>query len=348
MKKLAIVFMLVFLIGGIFSVAALSDVVIGRNVGAMVASDIHGNVAVKFEVLNNYDTDPALATITNYNKIEFDLGAVLTVGGEYFNTEARFVIGKQGAGGGVFTITNQTNQDIIIALVDAEGDSSYIDLLNVEGSVVATKDYPDTIAPGETSEYHFQLDTSGLMTGEGADVVIDLSSVLEIRLVPLEAEQEIDDDVEIENSFYVITSDDGLKMQENRDGWLIGKYSGSAKNIVIPLFLNGETIKEIGQDSFDDTGLIAVSFSNNSQVTAIQRRAFRSNELTEIELPNSLETIGKWAFRNNNDLTKLVIGADVSVGNEAFHRDNKFREFYENHGKLAGTYLFVDGEWVKE
>lgn len=182
MKKLAIVLTLVFLIGGIFAVAALSEVVIDRDVEATVASDIHDNVAVKFEVLNDYDDNPALATLTDDNKIEFDLGAVLTDVGEHFNTEALFVIGASGEGNGVFTITNQTNQNIVMDLVayDGGGDpiGCDIDLLGDDGEVAT----PDTIAPGETSEYHFQLDTSGLMTGDGADEVIDLSSVLEIRL----------------------------------------------------------------------------------------------------------------------------------------------------------------------
>ncbi len=153
------------------------------------------------------------------------------------------------------------------------------------------------------------------------------------------------------DSFYLIGLNDGLHMQNNRDGLLVGLYSGSAKDIIIPFSLNGETIKEIGQDSFLNSGIVAIAFPNDSEVTAIQRRAFRGNQLTEITLPDSLLLVGNSAFRDNPNLQKIVIGENVTIEDAAFgfdRNDNSFREVYHDHEMSAGTYLYVDGEWIKE
>lgn len=153
------------------------------------------------------------------------------------------------------------------------------------------------------------------------------------------------------DSFYSIGINDGLNLQNNRDGWLVGLYSGAAKDVVIPFSLNGKTIKEIGQDSFLNSGMVAITFSDNSEVRAIQRRAFRGNQLTEITLPDSLLVVGNSAFRDNPNLQKIVIGGNVTIEDVAFgfdRNDNSFRDVYQGHGMSAGTYIYVDGEWVKE
>lgn len=155
----------------------------------------------------------------------------------------------------------------------------------------------------------------------------------------------------LENSNYYITTEDGLHIQHNRDGWLDGKYVGASKKITIPNSLSGKTIKEIGQDTFNGVGLVEVNFTSNSEVSAIQRRAFRNNLLTEITLPNSLQIIGDHAFRDNSDLKKIVIGSNVNIGDAAFgfsRTDNSFKEVYEKNSKSAGTYLFIDGMWIKQ
>lgn len=155
----------------------------------------------------------------------------------------------------------------------------------------------------------------------------------------------------LENSNYYITTADGLYMVANRDGWLEGSYIGSSKKVVIPKSLGGKTIKEIGQDTFNGVKLVEVSFSSNTEVRAIQRRAFRNNQLTQIILPNSLEIIGDHAFRDNLDLKKIVIGSNVNIGDAAFgfsRTDNTFKEVYDKNSKSAGTYLLIDGIWVRQ
>ncbi len=155
-----------------------------------------------------------------------------------------------------------------------------------------------------------------------------------------------------EDSFYVIGSlNDGLYMDTRGNGELLGPYTGSSKDIVIPKTLNNETIKAVWQDSFRGSNLVAVHFPNDSEITVIGRRAFRENQLTEVTLPGSLTMIGDHAFRLNPNLKKVTIGDDVTIGDAAFgfnRDDNTFRDVYESNGKSAGTYVFIDGNWIKQ
>lgn len=148
---------------------------------------------------------------------------------------------------------------------------------------------------------------------------------------------------------------------------LWGPYSGTSKNILIPLALEGHTVKEIWQDAFNNVGLNSLAFDNSSQVVKINNRAFRDNTLTTVTLPDSLKIIGGQSFYNNkltevnfppnleivqknaflyNDIAKVTIGAGVAMETEVFAKDNKFRDAYALGG--AGTYVLTGGVWVKQ
>ncbi len=163
MKKMVIVLAVVLLVGGIFAVAALADIIIDRDVSATVGSDIDANVAVKFNINEDYADVAEMGA----SGIEFNLDGVLHGDGEKFNHHATFQIGAQGAGAGVFTVTNQTDSDITVQMT---GDNGVITLQNADG----THDDPDVLAPGVEVEYHFILVTGGVLG--------DISETLEIRL----------------------------------------------------------------------------------------------------------------------------------------------------------------------
>ncbi|MCC3144927.1 leucine-rich repeat protein [Halanaerobium sp. Z-7514] len=155
-----------------------------------------------------------------------------------------------------------------------------------------------------------------------------------------------------ESLYYAISLNDGLEMQANRDGWLIGSYTGSAKDIFVPNSLDGQVIKHIGNAAFEDKYITSITFPSNSGVTNIGTSAFRLEAVeggfTQIEFPKSLENIDNYAFRNNMDLDRIVIGDNVNIGEDVFHRDNSFRDVYENNDKSAGTYIYEDGNWIKQ
>lgn len=153
-------------------------------------------------------------------------------------------------------------------------------------------------------------------------------------------------------------------------GWwstLITGYSGTAKDIAIPTIVNGIKITGIYQDAFKNLGLTAVTFAADSGLTRIHARAFLNNRLTFIKLPDTITSIDISAFQNNdlteidlpdslqkiegkafydNSITKITIGSNVTIGDKAFADDNKFREAYLANG--AGTYIYLNGIWVKQ
>jgi hypothetical protein len=55
-------------------------------------------------------------------------------------------------------------------------------------------------------------------------------------------------------------------------------------------------------------------------ITKIGRSTFRSSSLTSITIPNSVTSIGDYAFYECDSLTSVTIGNSVSlIGNSAFH-----------------------------
>ena len=97
-------------------------------------------------------------------------------------------------------------------------------------------------------------------------------------------------------------------------------------------------------------------------VTSIAAHAFENNQFTSVTLPNSVTFIGERAFfcksqSNDNKITSITIGTNVSMAEEAFgyanyYVDNDFQIFYNQNGKRAGVYTYVysslqsSGKWV--
>lgn len=71
----------------------------------------------------------------------------------------------------------------------------------------------------------------------------------------------------------------------------------------IPSAIDGITITAIGNDVFSNMSLVSVSFPSSSAVTTIGNNAFRNcTELISIRLPDSLESIGQYAFYGDSQL----------------------------------------------
>lgn len=128
-------------------------------------------------------------------------------------------------------------------------------------------------------------------------------------------------------------------------GVMKGSYSGSWNSIIIPKTINDIVITEIYQDVFNGKNLTSVKFSEDSCITRIHARAFKSNKLTEIIFPDSLKRIDYGAFLDN-DIVKIKIGSNVELEGNVFRNNDKFKDIYILEG--AGTYLFVDDNWIKQ
>jgi prepilin-type N-terminal cleavage/methylation domain-containing protein len=160
---------------------------------------------------------------------------------------------------------------------------------------------------------------------------------------------------------------------------LRGTYEGEAKNIIIPKELNGIIIKQINQKVFEGKGLTSVQFSEDSELNRIHGSAFKGNDLAGIVLPPGLIIIDREAFSNNNlstvvipdtvttindlafswddkaknlgknNITTVTIGPNVTTfGNNVFLGNNSFRDAYQYQQGGAGTYKFINGQWVKQ
>jgi len=89
-------------------------------------------------------------------------------------------------------------------------------------------------------------------------------------------------------------SSDYFEYKVEKKGITIAGYKGKIKDVVIPAKIDGLPVVAIGEF------------------------AFRNNKLTNVVIPDSVETIGDWAFYDNK-LTNIVIPNTVkTIGDLAF------------------------------
>ena len=110
-----------------------------------------------------------------------------------------------------------------------------------------------------------------------------------------------------ERSSYVVISTDGLiiVITGGHIGYLKGDYNNQdSLDIIIPVSLDGQVIKNIWQDVFKNKGIESITFAQASQIIQIHARAFYSNNISSIVLPDTIEKIDLWAYKDNN-LTEI-------------------------------------------
>ena len=139
-------------------------------------------------------------------------------------------------------------------------------------------------------------------------------------------------------------------------------------DVVIPSTIGGVLVEHIGIDAFLEKYLTSViipdsvvsigpcAFRNNlltsvtipDSVTSIDYNAFRNNLLTSVTIGNSVTSIGYEVF-GSNALSSVIIGANVDIHSDPTTMGTNlgFKTVYEGGGKLAGTYNYVSGVWVK-
>jgi len=127
--------------------------------------------------------------------------------------------------------------------------------------------------------------------------------------------------------------------------------SNQLTSVIIP-----DSVTYIGDRAFWSghvyNGPSAYEYENNlssvtigNSVTYIGNYAFTQNKLTSVTIPNSVTYIGNYAFHNNPWEGNVIIGANVTLGDNAFGDDapwhnqgDSFKTAYTNAGKTAGTY----------
>ena len=162
------------------------------------------------------------------------------------------------------------------------------------------------------SEYIWvEVDLSG-------KIVADLSSLSEQELISkLQAgHSELRQVFNGDNPVYTLSNDGTCYSLIN--------VPRSITNFSIPSEYEGKPVKEIQRGAFMlCSNLTSVTFGDNSQLTTIGSEAFYYCEnLTSIEIPSSVTTIGYGAFYRCDKLTSVTFGDNsqlTTIGSEAFY-----------------------------
>ncbi len=139
-------------------------------------------------------------------------------------------------------------------------------------------------------------------------------------------------------------------------------------DVIIPSTIGGVAVEHIGINAFHVNYLTSVTIPDSvttigtcafrlnlltsvtipDSVTSIGDRAFSVNLLTSVTIPDSVTTIGTDAF-SVNLLTSVTIGTDVDIHTDpaTMGTNTGFKTVYDGGGKLAGTYNYTGGVWVK-
>ena len=103
----------------------------------------------------------------------------------------------------------------------------------------------------------------------------------------------------------------------NNGAITITGYTGSGGAVVIPAATNGFPVTSIGFDAFDSATMTSVTIPDS--VTSIGDYAFYGcTSLTSVTIPDSVTSIGGGAFENCTSLTNITVGA----GNPAYSSAN--------------------------
>jgi len=145
---------------------------------------------------------------------------------------------------------------------------------------------------------------------------------------------------------------------ENNKKITITRYTGEAKNVVIPKKINRypvtvledeafsfkkltgvvipDTVKIIGNYTFSGNQLTGINIPNS--VTYIGKNAFMWNQLTSLNIPDSVEFIGDYAFLGSK-LTSLSLPSNAEIELNAF---NVFiYDTYNKNGRQGGKFNIV-------
>ena len=125
------------------------------------------------------------------------------------------------------------------------------------------------------------------------------------------------DVVEIGERAFYIKNIDSLTLGSNIEK--IGAYAFTGNNITEVNF--PDSLKEIGEYAFRDNNLSALSLNH---ITKVGEGSFLNNILSSLNLGDSLEEISSYAFKNNNIKEVNIPDSLNSVGDEIFSDNKRF------------------------
>lgn len=117
---------------------------------------------------------------------------------------------------------------------------------------------------------------------------------------------------------YILTDDDVVIVDGELKHYIPTEHATS--DIIIPNFLDGQTVTKIGECAFVDEELTSVIFPQS--LTHIGASSFLDNKLASVSIPDGVKYVGDTAFKINN-LTSISIPSSVtSMGHGAFNNND--------------------------
>ena len=191
-----------------------------------------------------------------------------------------------------------------------------VDLTNITGDTVATAQYTAEYAPYTVNFYDGDdnlLYSTYVREGETANYIGDTPTKADDNVNKLQFQfsgwSEIDRDnstISYKAVFEKCTM--GIVFQDDS----VYQYIGSSNLIEIPSKWNGKTIASIGSNAFESTSITSVNIPNT--VESINQFAFRNCESLEtVSLKSGLKTIGSGVFSGCTSLESIVLPESLEM-----------------------------------
>ena len=136
----------------------------------------------------------------------------------------------------------------------------------------------------------------------------------------------------------------GFVVVDNGDGTgTITGYNNNVKDVTIPKYikLNGNilTVTSIGRNAFSQDNLTSVNIPNSVKI--INSGAFAINNLTSLDLPDSITTIDNDAFCRNQLTYVHLPNSITKISSESFAGNNLTNITIPSSVTMIGTSAFV-------
>lgn len=119
-------------------------------------------------------------------------------------------------------------------------------------------------------------------------------------------------------------------------------------HLIIPQTIDGVQVKFIEWTTFFNKRIKSVSLPEGLITIQSYQFANVTFSQTHVTIPSTVTFVGDYAFYAEFEIPKITIGSNVtlftmSIGSQG----DTFKAFYNAGGKLAGTYEYIEGSWVK-
>lgn len=130
----------------------------------------------------------------------------------------------------------------------------------------------------------------------------------------------------------------GMEFTVLQDRLILTGCWGCSSDLIIPEYIDGYPVTDIGDNAFSGQGLNTVVIPNS--VRTIGKYAFMDNQLESITFPESVTFIGDNAFQNNLINTLVIPDSVSNIGYAAFQNNHIVNVSIPDSVITLGSYAF--------